>query len=264
MRFFDSLTHVTAEGEWLDQNRYDAGLPRLLAELQNVPGARACLVGIAGYHDNDFLERVWRQHSALFVPIAGFDPAAHGPEADLKGLLSELRDRGFAGIKLHPRLNGYDPLDERSIRTMQMAGELGLVVFLDTLFRQTGRPMRHPVDIIDVIAKACTETRIVLLHGAGSHLLGLFELGRMHAHLTIDISFTLMRYAGSSIDLDIGFMSKALDQRLCVGSDFPEYTPRESLRQFERVSADLPEEKQRNVLFENLDRLFEPWSQRTL
>ena len=112
------------------------------------------------------------------------------------------------------------------------------------------------VVVVDVIANECPGTRIVLLHGGGSTLLDLFEMGRMHPNLVVDVSFTIMRYAGSSLDADIRFMAQHLDQRMSVGSDFPEYTPAQALARFDAITEGLPEEKRENVRWRNLAAWF--------
>lgn len=259
MKLFDSLVHATEDGTWLRGTRYDASMDRLHRELDLVAPCRACLVAIAGYQDNDSLERFARAHPKTFVPIAGFDPSSVGDASSVATAIGTLRERGFAGIKLHPRLNGYDPLDERCMEAIRAAGQEGIAVFLDTLFRQSGLSTRHPADIVDAIATSCTSTRIVLLHGGGAHLLELFDMVRMHDHLILDLSFTLLRYAGSSLDLDIRFLCEALDQRLTVGSDFPEYTPSEALARIQKLTSGLPTRKLENILFQNLENLFEAW-----
>src|SRR5947207_2248420 len=83
---------------------------------------------------------------------------------------------------------------------------------------------RYDADIMDAIAVSCPATRIVLLHGAPSQLFDVFELVRMHAQLILDLSFTILRYAKSSLDADMRFVMANLDQRVSLGSDFPEYT----------------------------------------
>ena len=93
----------------------------------------------------------------------------------------------------------------------------------------------------------------------GAHLLGMFEMVRMHEHLLLDLSFTLLRYAGSSLDLDIRFLCEALDQRLTVGSDFPEYTPADALARIVELSKGLALSKCENILFRNLEKLFQGW-----
>ena len=260
MKFFDSLVHATEDGTWLGGTRYDAGIERLEMELGRVAPCRACLVSIAGYQDNDVLERFARRQPDLYVPIAGFDPSSIDDTSDVAAAIARLSERGFAGIKLHPRLNGYDPLDERCLAAIRAAGQRGLVVFLDTLFRQQRISTRHPADVVDSIATACSETRMVLLHGGGAHLLGMFEMVRMHDHLLLDLSFTVLRYAGSSLDLDIRFLCEALDQRLTVGSDFPEYTPAAALARMVELTEGLVLHKCENILFRNLENLFRNWT----
>lgn len=257
--FFDSLTHVSGRRPWLDEGRYDASLERFLREARRHNPYRACLVNIAHFQDNAELEEVAGRHRDLVVPIAGFDPVSYTSGDEIDAELGRLAGRGFAGVKLHPRLNRYDPLDDRVARTIHRAGALDLVVFLDTLFRQTGLHTRHPADVVDRLATGCEGVRMILLHGGGAHLMPLYEIVRMRSNLLLDLSFTLHRYAGSSLDADIRFVCSSLDQRVVLGSDFPEYTPVETLERFHAVVGDLPQQKLANILNGNLERLFEGW-----
>jgi len=262
--FFDSLTHTSHRGDWLGQEKFDASLTRLLKEIETVKPYRACLVNIAGHSDNDELAAIASQHRDLFVPIAGFNPATHTSDAGIESELAELAERGFAGIKLHPRLNDYDPLDARCLKAISHAARCKLVVLIDTLFRQKGRYVAHPADIIDRIAFSCPDTRIVLLHGGAGALLDIYEIVRMRVNLLLDTSFTLMRYAGSSLDDDIRFAFRSLDQRTTVGSDFPEYSLPEVRHHLARFLDELPQAKSDNIFFKNLDRFFAEWSERYL
>jgi hypothetical protein len=48
----------------------------------------------------------------------------------------------------------------------------------------------------------------------------------------LDLSMTMMRYKGSSIELDIKFLFENLDERICIGSDFPEYSIQKTKERF--------------------------------
>lgn len=259
LKFFDSLVHVTRDGSWLGARRYDAGLDRLLAEMKLVDPYRACLVAIADHADNETVLQCTQRHPGHFVPIGSINPCAMASSRQVAAAVAELAQQGFAGLKLHPRLNHYDPLDPLALAAIDAAGQHGLVLFLCTLFRQRGRPVTGTADIIDQIANRCRSTKIVLLHGGASSMLDLFELVRMHENLVLDLSFTLLRYAGSSLDLDMKFVCRELDQRLIVGSDFPEYTPRQAFDRIIELTADLPSEKRDNILWRNLTNLFAHW-----
>ena len=178
------------------------------------PDTRACLVAIAGHASNDAVQEVSQKHPGRFIPVGSIDPGRCTDPVEVEREVEALAKQGFLGLKLHPRLNGYDPLHDHCLAAIEAAGRHGLAVFLCTLFRQRDLATRHPADIVDIIATNNRDTRIVLLHGTGATPLSLFEMVRMHAQLILDVSFTIMRYAGSSVDQDLRFIFQGLDQRI--------------------------------------------------
>lgn len=257
MPFFDSLTHITGDGSWLGERHFDASLPRLLSEMDAADCARACLVGIADFVDNADVIAAARLHPQRFVPIAGFNPRPLPTARRVEATVRALAQQGFAGIKLHPRLNGYDPLDDKCIAAIDAAGEHGMVVLLDTLFRRKGLATANAPDVIDHLAAACPDTRMLLLHGAGPQMMELYEIVRCNDHLLLDLSFTLMRYRGSRrLDEDMRFLFSTCDQLVTIGSDFPEYAPRAILQRFGELSQGLEPHRLANILHGNLERLF--------
>ena len=138
MKLFDSLTHVTRDGSWIGERSFDASLPRLLSDMDQAGAYRALLVSIADYVDNDVIIESARANPTRFVPIAGLNPHTLATTRRVEAVVKQIKAQGFAGIKLHPRLNGYDPMDAKMIAAVDAAGEQGLVVLLDTLFRRQG------------------------------------------------------------------------------------------------------------------------------
>ena len=175
--------------------------------------------------------------------------------ADL-AVVTELAGKGFAGIKLHPRLNGYDPLDAKCVAVLEAAAEHGLVILLDTLFRRRGLATSNAPDTIDYLASACPDTRILLLHAAGPSMLDLFEIVRANPNLMLDFSFSIMRYAGSRLDEDMRYFFQTTDQLVTIGSDFPEYSPWQIMERFKELSAGIESYRIENILHGNLTRLF--------
>jgi predicted TIM-barrel fold metal-dependent hydrolase len=257
--FFDSLTHVTADGTWLGSTRHDARCERLLTELERCDPAWACLVAIADVIDNETVLDAARQYPERFVPIGSLNPATFDSEREIADAVAGLASGGFAGLKLHPRLNGYDPLHVKVIRALRAAGDAGLVVFLDTLFRQPGRATRNAPDLVDALAVAAPQTQIILLHGGGSQILAVSEVVAAHANLVLDLSFTIHRFSGSSVDADLQFLMRTFDRRMVVGSDFPEYEPLATRDRVHELCEGLDPIKAANVLAANLDRLLAPW-----
>jgi len=255
MRRFDSLVHVTRTGGWLN-GRDDASHARLMRELDRADVSGACLVGLAGVVDNDYVLECANASSRRLVPIAGVDPALYPDEPAAAADMARLARAGFAGIKLHPRLSGFDPMGSPCVRAIRSAAASGLVVFLDTLFRQHAHATSHPADIIDRLAHECAGARIVLLHGGGAALLQLAEVVRLHPSLVLDLSFTIVHYAGSALDADMRWVMGALDERVVIGSDMPEITPADAFARAEQLANGLPADKWANIAHRNLDRLF--------
>lgn len=257
MKLFDSLTHVTRDGSWLGERTFDASLQRLLSEMDAGNAYRSCLVSIADFVDNEVIIESARAYPDRFVPIAGLNPRVLPTTRRIEAVLKQLKAEGFAGIKLHPRLNGYDPLDAKCIAAIDAAGEQGLVVLLDTLFRQRGLATRHAPDVIDCLAAACPETKMLLLHGTGPTMMELYEIVRCNDNLMLDLSFTMMRYRGSSrLDADMNFLFKSTDQLVTIGSDFPECTPTTMLQRFTELAQGVEPHRIDNISHGNLDRLF--------
>ena len=257
MKWFDSLTHVTGDGSWFGERLCDASLPTLLTQMKTAEAYRACLVSIAGYVDNEVIIASAHAYPEQFVPIAGLNPAVMATTRRVEHAVKQIRQRGFAGIKLHPRLNGYDPVDPKALAAIDMAGEQGLVVLLDTLFRRPGLATRHAPDVIDALAAACPHTRMLLLHGTGPTMMELYEIVRCYDNLRLDLSFTMMRYRGSSrLDADMNFLIRTTDQLVTIGSDFPEYALPDIVPRFQALSEGAEPHRLENICFRNLERLF--------
>lgn len=254
---FDSLVHATASGTWIN-GRDDASFDRLVRELDRAGVARACLVGLAGINPHEEVLAWARQASGRLIPIAGVNPMTAADDAAIADEASFLHGAGFRGVKLHPRLNGYDPLDPRVIATINAAAEHGLVVFLDTLFRQRQGATSSAPDVVDRLVHECPGATIVLLHGGGPDVLRIAEIVRLHPRLMLDVSYTLLAYKHSSVGADLRWIFEKLDQRVVIGSDMPEFTPLDAFAEAERLAQGLPAEKWTNISCGNLSRLFPP------
>ena len=89
-----------------------------------------------------------------------------------------------------------------------------------------------------------------------TRLLQYAELAKSNVNVLLDLSFTINKFNNSSIEADIEYLFGTLDQRICLGSDFPEYTIEDVRGQAERLSSKLPEEKIKNIYFKNISKFF--------
>jgi predicted TIM-barrel fold metal-dependent hydrolase len=255
---FDSLTHVTPDGHWFE-TELDASEQELLRQLDQSGTQRAVVVALAGHIENRFVLELCQRHPARIVPCASFNPAAWGkPEEASANLRAELKGADYKALKLHPRLNRYDPLDPRCLAVLEeMASwERPLPVWLDTLFYYRGGAFRKPlVDTIHELVGRFPSLTFVLLHGGGSWILHVAEAIRDCPNACLDISFTLQRYRFSSVAADLRYLLSNFDRRMVFGSDFPEVGIGSALESFREIADGISSEKCANVLGANLSRI---------
>jgi hypothetical protein len=245
---FDSLSHPTLTGKWPGSSK-DASFAALAGALAQNGFRLGCAVGVAGvegYEHQRFLSAC-RDFPSL-VPVAGLSQKDLG--------LDELKAMGFRAVKVHPRLTGLEIKSERFGQVLRESESTGLPVFLCTY--QFGGPGEQPhtdpfYELARQLAKA-PGAKVVLLHGGAVEILKYAELARAHPNLLLDLSFTLMKYEGSSIDLDLAFLLRRFDRRLCLGVDFPDFGHGEVRRRFETLTSGIEPEKAHNVGFGNLAR----------
>lgn len=246
----DSLAHPTLSGTWLGKS-VNADFTTLAEEMQRAGYMGACAIGldgVEGYSHEAFIRRCREQ--PRLIPIAGFNPVSDStPEA-----LSALRAMGYHGIKIHPRFSGLTQRLDTLGPALLSAGAVGLTVFICTYMHcdLARHPSRDPFfDYVELLRKA-PDTRIVLVHGGDVDLMRYAELTRFNPNLLLDLSLTLMKYAGSSLDLDLAFLFRHFDRRICIGTDWPEYRHAEVRARFEFFTQDLPDEKRHNAAYRNL------------
>lgn len=247
---FDALAHPTLSGGWLGRG-LDARFEALCTELRSQGYRGACAIGldgIEGYTHEAFAEAC-RAHPQL-VPIAGFNPLQD------PGRLRELAAMGFVGIKIHPRFSGLTQRLGRLGPWLREAGDAGLVVFLCTYCHGplAQLPTTDPLLDIGQSLSEAPDTRVVLVHGGDVQLLRYAELVRFNSNLLLDLSLTLMKYARSSLDADLAFLFNQFDRRICIGSDWPEYSLEAVRRRFEHFAKDLSDAKRANIAAGNLIR----------
>jgi predicted TIM-barrel fold metal-dependent hydrolase len=249
---FDSLAHPTVDGRWLSGDR-DARVAPLLASLRESGFGMACAVGLAGTngYDHERFAALCRPHAAL-VPIAGIDPRA----PDLAAQLDVVRDLGFRGIKLHPRRSGFALDDARFVDALRLAHARDLVVMLCTYLHApiADYPRSDPLYLLAAALREVPAVRMILVHGGDVDLLRWMQLARHNENLVLDVSFTMMKYAGSSLDADLRYAFSSFHRRTCLGSDHPEWAHAAVRTRFEELTAGLPDDARADVGHRTLAR----------
>lgn len=250
---FDSLTHPTVNGDWILPRYPQSSTLSLLKNSMEQAGVKwAFAVGMAnigGYEETTYINFIKNSKIRSLFPIAYISP--HEEVQELKSRFKKLKNLGYFGIKLHPRLSNFCP-DQKVANIVNNAFEQGLITLLCTYPYGLGHSSRINPESIMHFLEHLGSSKIILLHSGAIRLLEYMEIARVFTNVLLDLSFSICKYPGSSLDLDISFMFKHFDRRICIGSDFPEFSPVLLRERFNILGKNVPLEKLENIAYRNL------------
>lgn len=163
---------------------------------------------------------------------------------------------GYRAIKVHPRLLGTDFDSNKLRQILASAQKHDMAVFYCTYqvpYFQGREGYLSNDHLVDSLARY-PEVKVVLLHGGAYDVMRYAELVRRNENLLLDLSFTLLRYHGSSLDRDFSYLFRTLDQRICIGSDAPDFSQEQLRRRFAEIEEGLSATKAENIAHRNLAR----------
>jgi len=160
-------------------------------------------------------------------------------------------------LKIHPRISGINYSHNLLAEIIVKANELDLGILLCTYFwnklSSYGASGIHGLyDLLRIIP----EQKIILMHGGCIHLLELAEISRQFPNILLDLSFTIIKYEFSSVDLDIQYLFRHFDRRICIGSDSPEFHHSKLRERFDTFSLSIEKYKAENIAYKNLMNYF--------
>jgi predicted TIM-barrel fold metal-dependent hydrolase len=261
---FDSLTHPYAEAvSSQKKSKTPNTIDDVLGDMRKANVKWAFAVGMGdsfgGYRETTYAKIIKESSDCLF-PVAYINPNEAEGESEAADRMGTLRELGYVGIKLHPRMAKFC-IDTPKVATLiRSASSKGLVTFLCTYcYERSDRIVRNSFDGISSLLSLINEDdRVILLHGGTARLLEYIELARAHSNVMLDLSFTICKYQGSSLDLDLAFAFQQFDRRICIGSDSPEFSCCDLRRRFEQLREGISQKKAENIAFRNLFR-FMKW-----
>jgi len=251
---FDSLSHPTISGKWLSKNlnsKFDS-LSNSLKE-NNYLGAFAVGIHKTEGYEHEKFKIECDKYKNLYA-IAGINIDAE----DINKEIKLIKDLGYIGIKIHPRFNNLKLEKHNLVEIINLANKNGLYIFYCTYFHQK----LNNIITVDLylyfieIMKKCKNAKVILLHGGDVNLLKYAELVRFNDNLLLDLSLTIFKYQMSSVDLDIKFLFNYFDQKICIGTDHPEYNHYELREKFNKFSHKINQNKCENIAYKNIEKFF--------
>lgn len=253
---FDSLTHPTIDSTWMHPDHFQSsGIGELLLQMDRNNISKALIVGVKGvgsYDEQKFINLIV-PHSDKLIPIAFFDLDNKMNLKEAEEKLKKVKSLGYSGVKLHPRISGFSLNNSLLVPVIKFANEIQLNVLICTYFYgKFPVGFKNNIDELANLLYSLNGAKLILMHGGTVRLLEVIELVRLYKNLLLDLSFTLCKYKGSSVDLDIQFAFDNFDKRICVGSDFPEFTLDDLRQRFDYFSNNLSDEKAENIALNNI------------
>ena len=176
---------------------------------------------------NDDAAAFARAHPDKLIGFMSVHPEEDGVVGEMERCVHEL---GLRGVKLGPNYQDFDPLSKPAFLVFETAQRLGLPI----VFHQGTSPMRtaplryaHPL-VMDEVAIAFPELRIVMAHLGHPWQVDTFAVIRKHPHVYADVSAQFYRPWSQYQALRLATEWNVLD-KLVFGSDFPVATPRETI-----------------------------------
>ncbi len=177
----------------------------------------------------------YAQNHRTIIPFLRFDPKSITPEA-----LSAELNRGYKGVKLHPRSQQFFPDDERWDWMYTAIAAAGLPLLFHSKAAHY-EPMSHPEGIIR-LAKRFPQLKIVIGHAAGGEddsYPAIIPVPNVY----VETSIYSLPILFEDMHRKYGF------DRFIFGSDFP-YSPPE-LELLKVALAKIPEAVKEKILWKN-------------
>jgi predicted TIM-barrel fold metal-dependent hydrolase len=249
----DANAHITEDGKWFN-SQLTANAQTLLKQMDSAGVDKAVLVPFHGITSNDYIINTVSQYPDRFIAGCSINPVQQ-TKADIKVELTRLADNEVRICKLHNRLHKYEPSNNLVYDFLELNEGLEkpmIISICGILANKNISPELTPVQHFHKLTSSFPNTIFIIMHAAGTHALSLYEAVKDNPNVYLDLSFTISKYKGSSVDFDIAFLIEKFDRRLIWGSDFPEFNVEQSLIDFNKLATTVADSKKRNILSSNL------------
>lgn len=191
-----------------------------------------------------------------FLPIAFLDFDGL-EESSIHQRLQEIKNKGYVGIKLHPRFAGFYLSDKRLAKVIDYANEIDLIPLLCTFFysNQQSQSINNIETLGDLLMAIDKDSDVILLHGGLTRLLETMEMVRFFPNAILDLSLTISKYEGSHLDSDVDYIFRLFDRRTSIGTDYPEISFVKLRERFNHFALNTTIEKAENIAYRNIFNL---------
>ncbi len=252
IELFDSNSHPNVHGKWLgkDLNNTFKELSQSIIKNKMMGSLAVGLDSIDKYDTSSFIAECNKYKK--IIPIAGINPT----EKDFKNRIKKIKDLGFKGIKIHPRFSKIDLVKNKDLifDNINMCGDYGLTVLFCTYFNDSkkGFIIENPKNYVNDLLIKCMKVKIILMHCGFSLYEEFISNFTNFSNVLFDFSYTIMKIQkDGEIKLLMNIFNEYYN-RICVGSDWPEYTHKDLLNKLHYLLQDFENYKIEKITHKNL------------
>lgn len=253
-RIFDSATHPTLDGSW-SFGRHGLTFLGLAESIANYRNYRVLAHGLPNVGNYSHVAYKDKCDEFGFEAIAALTTTDSGK---ITGEIQTIASLGFRGVEVHPRLLGANGNLDYLTEVFRACAATNITCLLCT-YEATSPgflPIKDPFyDICDAL-NSSSDVKLILMHGGVSRLLQYAALARHSPTILLDLSFTFMDRVHLVMNDVVETLIFELDQRICIGSDSPEFPISSFIERLNTLLGGLPPAKAVNIAAGNLSRFF--------
>ena len=255
IKIFDSTCHPTVSGKF---NGLESNFKLLNSEMKKNNIYKACAMGLDNFENYShfkFIQETKKYEN--LIPIAGFNPMQS--KRQIIQELEYIKKLGFKGVKIHNRISNFSIADKKFKIFLEAFEKFDLVCLICCYWHSELDKYPNEDFLYSLVKafKGVKNIKTILIHGGNVRLLEFAEFVRSNKdNFLLDLSMTMLKYEGSSIDNDIEFLFNKFDEKICIGSDHPEYTFQMLRKRFNFFSRNLNLKKKQNIAYKNLENFF--------
>lgn len=250
---FDTNLHVTVDDTW-DQKIRNNSFNNIINIHKKNKLKGFCAVGIpniGNYNHKLFKKKI--SDYKFIHPVAGLDL-----NKNLEKEFNLIKKLEYDSIKIHPRSCGmnieYLDYDKLAFFINKYKFNILICTYFNKEIKNTYT--EDPKISLIKFLKKIKKNKVLLMHGGCERIMEFAELIRFNENMFLDLSLTIMKYQGSSIDNDLKFLFNNFDRKITIGSDFPETNYSHFLKRVKFFSKTVPSNKLKNIYYKNAQKIF--------
>jgi predicted TIM-barrel fold metal-dependent hydrolase len=262
LKIFDTLVHSGINLNWPSKPNVNVNLYEILDLIDDEKILKGALVQTSPWFDSsNSLELFYKiiishQSKKRVLPVATI-PNFNLSQAKL--FIDNAIEIGFSIFKIHPRFSHHNQNELINILDylLPKAKLVQVCTYQNKeIIQETDSLIKS--DLIGLLAYKSNyfKKNIMLMHGGDVSIMETHSFVRHNKYLILDLSMTILKYDGSSIDDDLKFLFRNFDQRICIGSDYPEWNYQKLEKKLLILSENVPEDKLKNIYYNNVENIF--------